>query len=90
MEYEGCNVHGHVLVNKGISLRSYSLVAGNFHFAPGKSFQRSNLHFHDLEQYVKHKLFHFSHVIHDLSFGSPVGFSNPLDSAQKVAPHGML
>jgi len=27
---EGCNIHGHVEVNK---------VGGNFHFAPGKSFQ---------------------------------------------------
>ncbi|KAF9610339.1 hypothetical protein IFM89_022009 [Coptis chinensis] len=36
---EGCNVYGSLEVNK---------VAGNFHFAPGKSFQQSGVHVHDL------------------------------------------
>lgn len=35
---EGCNLFGYIMVNK---------VAGNFHFAPGKSFQHSNMHVHD-------------------------------------------
>lgn len=38
-EGEGCNIHGSVEVNK---------VAGNFHFAPGKSFQQPNVHLFDL------------------------------------------
>lgn len=38
-EGEGCNIYGFLEVNK---------VAGNFHFAPGKSFQQSNIHVHDL------------------------------------------
>uniref|UniRef100_A0A8C6TAE6 Endoplasmic reticulum-Golgi intermediate compartment protein n=1 Tax=Neogobius melanostomus TaxID=47308 RepID=A0A8C6TAE6_9GOBI len=45
---EGCQVYGFLEVNK---------VAGNFHFAPGKSFQQSHVHVHAVE-------------IHDLqSFG---------------------
>ena len=32
---EGCRAHGYLEVSK---------VAGNFHFAPGKSFQQHNVH----------------------------------------------
>jgi hypothetical protein len=38
-EGEGCNIYGYLEVNK---------VAGNFHFAPGKSFQHGSMHVHDL------------------------------------------
>lgn len=38
-EGEGCNIHGSLEVNK---------VAGNFHFALGKSFHQSNVHLHEL------------------------------------------
>ncbi|KAI3505799.1 hypothetical protein L1887_28068 [Cichorium endivia] len=41
---EGCNIYGFLDVNK---------VAGNFHFAPGKSFQQSNMHFHDLKAFQR-------------------------------------
>lgn len=41
---EGCNIYGFLEVNK---------VAGNFHFAPGKSFQQSNVHVHDLLAFQK-------------------------------------
>ncbi|KAJ3222775.1 hypothetical protein HK099_001943 [Clydaea vesicula] len=75
-ENEGCNLHGHVEVNK---------VAGNFHFAPGKSFQQQNLHIHDLLQYVQHPKFDFTHNIHTMSFGKSIGFQNPLDGSGKVA-----
>ncbi|WAR17777.1 ERGI3-like protein, partial [Mya arenaria] len=37
---EGCNVFGYIEVNK---------VGGNFHMAPGKSFQQSHVHVHDLQ-----------------------------------------
>ena len=43
-EGEGCNVYGSLEVNK---------VAGNFHFAPGKSFQQSNMHVHDFLAFQK-------------------------------------
>lgn len=36
---EGCQLYGALTVNK---------VAGNFHFAPGKSFQQMNMHVHDV------------------------------------------
>lgn len=38
-EGEGCQIYGFLEVNK---------VAGNFHFAPGKSFQQAGMHVHDL------------------------------------------
>eukprot|EP00798_Chlamydomonas_sp_ICE-L_P002491 gene2491-5419_t len=54
---EGCKIWGHVKVNK---------VAGNFHFAPGKSYQQA--------------IMDFSHTIHTLAFGDPYpGITNPLD-----------
>ncbi|KAI8800756.1 endoplasmic reticulum vesicle transporter-domain-containing protein [Cladochytrium replicatum] len=71
---EGCNVHGHLEVNK---------VAGNFHFAPGKSFQQSNMHVHDLHPYFQNYHFDFSHEIHSLSFGQSINFQNPLDRISK-------
>ncbi|KAI3807790.1 hypothetical protein L1987_23724 [Smallanthus sonchifolius] len=43
-EGEGCNIYGFLDVKK---------VAGNFHFAPGKSFQQSNVHVHDLVAFHK-------------------------------------
>ncbi|KAH7531127.1 hypothetical protein JRO89_XSUnG0017100 [Xanthoceras sorbifolium] len=43
-EGEGCNVYGFLEVNK---------VAGNFHFAPGKSFHQSGVHVHDLMAFQK-------------------------------------
>ncbi|KAI8085769.1 endoplasmic reticulum vesicle transporter-domain-containing protein [Gilbertella persicaria] len=61
---EGCNIHGHLLVNK---------VSGNFHFAPGDAFQTHSMHVHDLKEFSAgtpdgHK-FDLTHVIHKLKFG---------------------
>ncbi|KAI7898590.1 endoplasmic reticulum vesicle transporter-domain-containing protein [Cokeromyces recurvatus] len=61
---EGCNIHGHLLVNK---------VRGNFHIAPGEAFQSSSMHIHDLREFAAgapdgHK-YDFSHTIHKLKFG---------------------
>ncbi|KAI8983926.1 endoplasmic reticulum vesicle transporter-domain-containing protein [Mycotypha africana] len=61
---EGCNIHGHLLVNK---------VRGNFHFAPGDTFQTTSMHVHDLKEFTAgapdgHK-FDLSHTIHKLRFG---------------------
>src|SRR5690606_22433669 len=44
MKGEGCQIYGHLQVNK---------VAGNFHFAPGKSFQQQHMHVHDLQPFSK-------------------------------------
>ena len=61
-------------------------VAGNFHFAPGKSFQHQHMHVHDLAAYQQ-QIFNVTHVIHALSFGDPFpGQINPLDGVQKYHP----
>ena len=72
---EGCNVAGHLLVNK---------VVGNFHVAPGRSFSTPQMHVHDLQPFLASPKVHtLSHTIHHLSFGPelPVGSAaaNPLD-----------
>lgn len=69
-EGEGCHLWGTIAVNK---------VAGNFHFAPGKSFQQGHMHVHDLHPFGTDK-FDLSHTINKLSFGADIpGVSNPLD-----------
>ncbi|KAJ3284789.1 Endoplasmic reticulum-Golgi intermediate compartment protein 3 [Rhizoclosmatium sp. JEL0117] len=80
-ENEGCNMSGHIEVNK---------VAGNFHFAPGKSFQQGGMHVHDLAAFGRAGAnYDFTHVIHSLNFG-PVGtgLKNPLDDHSKKANKG--
>mmetsp|Transcript_24025 Transcript_24025/g.62745 ORF Transcript_24025/g.62745 Transcript_24025/m.62745 type:complete len:386 (+) Transcript_24025:28-1185(+) len=76
MAEEGCNMHGFLLVNK---------VAGNFHFAPGKSFQQHNVHIHDLQPFGK-KSFNMTHYVRRLSFGTEYpGLVNPLDDHLEVS-----
>jgi len=76
---EGCQVYGHLEVNK---------VAGNFHFAPGKSFQQHHMHVHDLQPF-KWAEFNLSHTIVRLSFGKEYpGIVNPLDSVSKLELDG--
>jgi len=73
---EGCQVYGYLLVNK---------VAGNFHFAPGKSFQQHHMHVHDLQPY-KNMKWNISHTIGRLSFGREFpGIINPLDGVKKLS-----
>jgi len=73
---EGCRVYGHVIVNK---------VAGNFHFAPGKSFQQHHSHVHDLYPFAGVDSWNTSHIIHRFSFGTLFpGVVNPLDSVNKT------
>ncbi|KAK3423654.1 endoplasmic reticulum-Golgi intermediate compartment protein 3 [Eucalyptus grandis] len=81
-EGEGCNIYGFLEVNK---------VAGNFHFAPGKSFQQSNVHVHDILAFQKDS-FNISHKINRLTFGDYFpGVVNPLDNVQwtQETPSGM-
>lgn len=69
-----------IIVSSGLSLQ----VAGNFHFAPGRSFQQGSMHVHDLIPFGTEE-FDVSHTIHKLSFGEDYpGMKNPLDGV-KVA-----
>ncbi|XP_070209579.1 endoplasmic reticulum-Golgi intermediate compartment protein 3-like isoform X2 [Littorina saxatilis] len=73
---EGCRAYGYLEVNK---------VAGNFHFAPGKSFQQHHVHVHDLQAFGGQK-FNISHHINHLSFGTDYpGIVNPLDAMHEPA-----
>ena len=74
---EGCQVYGYLMVQK---------VAGNFHLAPGKSFQNHHMHVHDLVLFKEGK-FNLAHTIKKLSFGNEFpGVINPLDGVTKVPP----
>ncbi|XP_066868194.1 endoplasmic reticulum-Golgi intermediate compartment protein 3 isoform X3 [Kogia breviceps] len=79
---EGCQVYGFLEVNK---------VAGNFHFAPGKSFQQSHVHvhaveIHDLQSFGLDNI-NMTHYIQHLSFGEDYpGIVNPLDHTNVTAP----
>uniref|UniRef100_A0A7S0MQW3 Endoplasmic reticulum vesicle transporter C-terminal domain-containing protein n=2 Tax=Pyramimonas obovata TaxID=1411642 RepID=A0A7S0MQW3_9CHLO len=73
-EGEACNVYGYLEVNK---------VAGNFHFAPGKSFQQGHMHVHDLMPF-DNVAFNVSHTINKLSFGADFpGVVNPMDGIDR-------
>jgi hypothetical protein len=66
--------------------RQVNKVAGNFHFAPGRSFQQGNMHVHDIAPFGD-AVMDFSHTIHKLSFGKAYpGMKNPLDGT-KVNRH---
>ncbi|XP_074280154.1 uncharacterized protein LOC141605337 [Silene latifolia] len=81
-EGEGCNIYGSLEVNK---------VAGNFHFAPGKSFHQSGFIVHDLLAFQKDS-FNISHKINRLAFGDYYpGVVNPLDGVEWThsTPNGM-
>lgn len=78
---EGCHVWGQLTINK---------VAGNFHFAPGRSFQQGPMHVHDLSPFGA-EVFDFSHTIHRLSFGQEYpGMHNPLDGVSVQQPSESL
>ncbi|GLT93829.1 hypothetical protein SLE2022_116030 [Rubroshorea leprosula] len=81
-EGEGCNIYGFLEVNR---------VAGNFHFAPGKSIRQSNILLHDLLAFQGDN-FNISHKINKLSFGDYFpGVVNPLNGVQwtQETPSGM-
>lgn len=57
-------------------------VAGNFHFAPGRSYQQGSMHVHDIAPFGDAKM-DFSHTVHKLSFGlNYPGMKNPLDNVK--------
>ncbi|XP_006650004.1 endoplasmic reticulum-Golgi intermediate compartment protein 3-like [Oryza brachyantha] len=75
---EGCNIHGFVNVNK---------VAGNFHFAPGKSLDQSFNFLQDLLNFQQEN-YNISHKINKLSFGVEFpGVVNPLDGVEWIQEH---
>ena len=72
---EGCEFKGFLDVNK---------VQGNFHIAPGKSFQQGEQHVHDLSPFPDGK-FNFSHEVRHLSFGEGYpGKVDPLDGTKRT------
>ncbi|XP_030829570.1 endoplasmic reticulum-Golgi intermediate compartment protein 3 [Strongylocentrotus purpuratus] len=76
---EGCELYGYLEVNK---------VAGNFHFAPGKSFQQHHVHVHDLQAIAGAK-FNMTHHVKTLSFGMEYpGMENPLDNMKTIDVKG--
>eukprot|EP01025_Chloroclados_australasicus_P049965 TRINITY_DN5709_c1_g1_i3.p1 TRINITY_DN5709_c1_g1~~TRINITY_DN5709_c1_g1_i3.p1 ORF type:complete len:389 (+),score=29.63 TRINITY_DN5709_c1_g1_i3:271-1437(+) len=67
---EGCHIWGELEANK---------VAGNFHFAPGRSYQEGGYHVHDLVPFDD-LYFDLSHTINKMSFGDAYpGMRNPLE-----------
>ncbi|KAG2221396.1 hypothetical protein INT45_012647 [Circinella minor] len=78
---EGCNIHGQLQVNK---------VRGNFHFAPGQSFQNANMHLHNLQSYLRgsddgHR-YDMSHEIHYLKFGPDPSSSSAVGNTKMINP----
>lgn len=75
---EGCRVYGDMAINK---------VAGNIHFAPGRSFQQGSMHIHDLAPFAGEAPFDFSHNIKKMAFGQEYpGLTNPLDGVIVYQP----
>ncbi|CAF3246674.1 unnamed protein product [Rotaria socialis] len=73
---EGCLVHGHLEVNK---------VAGNFHIAPGQSFQQHHVHIHSLKN-IRLNMLNTTHYINHLSFGQHFPSQvNPLADTKQIA-----
>ena len=78
---EGCRVHGHLEVNK---------VAGNFHIAPGQSFQQHHVHVHSLRN-IRLNMLNTTHYVHDLSFGKYFPNQvNPLSNTKQIANEGAI
>jgi hypothetical protein len=83
LENPGCQIYGVLDVNK---------VAGNFHFAPGRSFSQEQEtrvhHIHEFNPYLISR-FNASHTIHELSFGLRLpDIIYPLDGHVEVVPEG--
>eukprot|EP00727_Mastigamoeba_balamuthi_P011387 m51a1_g6871 putative endoplasmic reticulum-golgi intermediate compartment protein 3-like isoform x2 (576) ;mRNA; f:168986-173271 len=75
--HEGCRIYGYISVNK---------VAGNFHVAPGRSYQQSYVHIHDTQMLGDVNV---SHTINSFSFGEPFpGMVNPLDNTTNTDARG--
>ena len=80
---EGCRVYGDMNINK---------VAGNIHFAPGRSYQQGAMHVHDLAPFVGQEMFDFSHTVKKMAFGReyPVCSSSISKKKKKKMPRKNL
>eukprot|EP01095_Lingulamoeba_sp_RSL-Kostka_P002115 TRINITY_DN1300_c0_g2_i1.p1 TRINITY_DN1300_c0_g2~~TRINITY_DN1300_c0_g2_i1.p1 ORF type:complete len:393 (+),score=109.92 TRINITY_DN1300_c0_g2_i1:46-1224(+) len=75
---EGCELYGYLNVQK---------VAGNFHIAPGVSYQSHHMHVHDTDS-INFGTFNLTHSIKKLSFGYQFpGVVQPLDGVKKISDH---
>ena len=73
---EGCRLHGHLEVNK---------VAGNFHIAPGQSFEQHHVHIHSLRN-IRFNMINTTHYIDELAFGKNFPNQiNPLSKTKQIA-----
>jgi endoplasmic reticulum-Golgi intermediate compartment protein 3 len=78
---EGCQVHGYLEVNK---------VAGNFHIAPGQSFQQNHVHAHSLKN-IRLNLINTTHTIRELMFGESFPDQiNPLSNTEHISQEGSV
>ncbi|CAF3562418.1 unnamed protein product [Rotaria sp. Silwood1] len=72
---EGCRLHGYLEVNK---------VSGNFHIAPGQSFEQHHIHVHSLRN-VRLNMLNTTHYIDELSFGQYFPKQiNPLSNTKQI------
>lgn len=79
--HEGCRIHGFLQLNK---------VAGNFHIAPGQSFQQHHIHIHSLQN-IRLNLLNTSHIIDELTFGNSFPHQiNPLSGTKQIANEGAV
>lgn len=83
-QYPGCNMFGVLKANK---------VAGNFHFAPGRSFSRpQETRVHHIHEYdpILISRFNTSHIVNELNFGPRIPHVQyPLDGVQAIIQSGM-
>lgn len=78
---EACRIHGFLQVNK---------VSGNFHIAPGQSFERDEVHVHSLRNFHFNRL-NTSHEIFDLTFGEKFPKQvNPLTGTKQISERGAV
>lgn len=78
---EGCRLHGHLEVNK---------VAGNFHIAPGQSFQQNQVHVHSLRN-IRLNMLNTTHVVNELTFGERFPNQvNPLSRTKQISHEGAI
>lgn len=80
-EKEGCRLEGYLQVNK---------IAGNFHFAPGRTFVSQ--HGHHIHEFKPEQAAHFnvSHTVNSLTFGDEQipGVENILKGSTRISAEG--
>lgn len=78
---EACRIHGYLQVNK---------VSGNFHIAPGQSFEQHHVHVHSLRN-LRVATLNTTHRIEHLSFGDQFPQQiNPLSGTEEISRDGAI